>query len=214
MNRRLVSAALGGTLAGISLFWLMPQLIGDTFAACLDCGRPVVLDLPRTVMPSRATERPPAKREKPEPPRDPGKPPPVPTLEIEDPATPGSTTVRIAPTPPDSPEIGGRPALIDGPIGVDPGTERALVVVTAVEPVYPASRLRDGVEGWVEIEFIVTATGTVRDPQIVDAAPHDADFERAALRAINRWKFQPRIVDGRPLEQRARQRIAFKLERD
>jgi len=37
-------------------------------------------------------------------------------------------------------------------------------------------------------------------------------FDEAALRAIERWKFRPKIVDGTPVEQRAKQTIEFTLQ--
>ena len=53
--------------------------------------------------------------------------------------------------------------------------------------------------------------GTVADPNIMEAEPPRI-FNTSALRAILRWKFKPRIVDGKPVPRRGVQVIEFKLE--
>ena len=39
-------------------------------------------------------------------------------------------------------------------------------------------------------------------------------FNREALRAILRWKFKPRFIDGKPVDRRGRQVIEFKLDEE
>lgn len=46
----------------------------------------------------------------------------------------------------------------------------------------------------VTVEFNVTPEGTVVNPQVVDST--NSCFNRAALRAVERWRYQPRIVDN------------------
>jgi protein TonB len=41
----------------------------------------------------------------------------------------------------------------------------------------------------------VTVNGTVENPVVVDADPPDT-FDRASLRAVERFKFNPRVEDG------------------
>jgi protein TonB len=81
-----------------------------------------------------------------------------------------------------------------------------------IPPVYPPRAKRMGIEGEVTVEFTITADGSVEDAKIVEADPSRV-FDRAVLRAIRRWKFAPRIVNGRAIERRARKQIVFKLER-
>ncbi len=85
--------------------------------------------------------------------------------------------------------------------------------VFGVNPRYPRKALIDGTEGWVELEFTVTENGTVADAIVIAAQPKRL-FDGAALQAIYRWKFKPRIVDGVAIAQRARQRIEFVIEPD
>ncbi|RME35089.1 MAG: energy transducer TonB [Gammaproteobacteria bacterium] len=82
-----------------------------------------------------------------------------------------------------------------------------------VPPVYPPRALRAGIEGSVTVEFTITPEGEVADPEIVKADPPKI-FDRAVLRAIRKWKFQPKIVDGKPVARRAVQVIRFTLDRN
>ena len=68
-----------------------------------------------------------------------------------------------------------------------------------------------GQEGWVKIEFTITETGTVKSPRVIDAEPPRV-FNREAIRAILKWKFKPRVVDGVAVERLATQTIDFNLE--
>ena len=70
-----------------------------------------------------------------------------------------------------------------------------------------------GIEGWVQVQFTITPAGTVADQKVVDADPKGL-FERAALDAIGRWKYNPKVVDGRAMERRGVMVVlTFKLEK-
>ena len=68
------------------------------------------------------------------------------------------------------------------------------------------------IEGWVKVEFTITKEGKVKDPVVVASQPSSI-FNRAALKAIKRWKFKPQIIAGEAYEQRAVQTLEFKLSR-
>jgi len=67
-----------------------------------------------------------------------------------------------------------------------------------------------GTEGWVKLEFTILEDGTVSDVDVLDADPKRV-FDRAAKKAILRWKFKPLVVDGKAQQRRATQVIDFKL---
>ncbi len=69
-----------------------------------------------------------------------------------------------------------------------------------VDPSYPAKASRDGIEGWVKLGFTVTASGAVTDISVIDANPSKV-FNREARRALRKWKYKPRLIDGKPVEQ-------------
>lgn len=87
---------------------------------------------------------------------------------------------------------------------------RNFELIRRVNPQYPQQALRNGIQGWVELEFTITAEGDVTNVRVVNAQPRRA-FEREAIRALSQWKFRPRIVNGRPVESNARQRLEFNL---
>lgn len=81
-----------------------------------------------------------------------------------------------------------------------------------VAPGYPMEALRQGVQGYVEFEFTVDDTGTVRDVRTVKLVGHQA-FEAAAKSAITQFRYAPRFVDGQPVATAAVQsRISFAIE--
>ena len=82
--------------------------------------------------------------------------------------------------------------------------------VLQISPVYPPRARRAGIEGRVLVEFTISENGTVEDPKIIKAEPPKI-FNRAVLRAIRGWKFNPRMSDGNFMKQRARKEIVFKL---
>ncbi len=93
------------------------------------------------------------------------------------------------------------------------GIDRDVMPVVQVAPEYPARAQGRGVEGWVQIQFAVTTTGTVRDPVVVGAEPHGV-FEDAALNAIARWRYNPRIDGGVAVERVGLQTvIRFQLQK-
>lgn len=86
--------------------------------------------------------------------------------------------------------------------------------IVKVAPIYPDRALKEGIEGDVLLEFVVTETGAVRDAVVLEANPSGV-FERAALKAVLKFKYKPRIVDGRPVETTGvRNRIAFEISDD
>lgn len=87
----------------------------------------------------------------------------------------------------------------------------ALVIERYVPPSYPKRALERSLEGWVDIEFIVTPDGTTRDVTVTDAS-HTDFFREEAIEAIEQWRVRPRTFMGELIEQRSRTRIRFTLE--
>jgi protein TonB len=84
------------------------------------------------------------------------------------------------------------------------------VLTNPYQPRYPTAAMRAGQEGWVEVSFTVNTSGSVADLKVVDAQPRHV-FDRAALDAVGRWKFQPATQNGTPMAVQLRRRIEFKL---
>ncbi|WP_430391355.1 energy transducer TonB [Dyella sp. 20L07] len=84
------------------------------------------------------------------------------------------------------------------------------VLVRNVNPRYPTTAVRANQEGWVEVSFTITPEGNVDDVKVIDAEPRHV-FDRAAVEAVSRWKYQPATQDGSPVQSQDKRRIVFKL---
>lgn len=102
-----------------------------------------------------------------------------------------------------------KPAVSRLPPAVLP--ENQLRRTRFVPPEYPVRALDRGTQGWVDIEFTVAADGTTRDA-VVRAAEPAGVFDRAALQAVERWRYEPRVVDGIVVDQRVEARVRFQLK--
>jgi protein TonB len=80
-----------------------------------------------------------------------------------------------------------------------------------VAPKYPTDALEDGIEGWVDVSFSVTAAGDVVDARVEAAQPR-ARFDRSALSSVRQWKFEPRAADAVDATLRVKTRVRFELQ--
>lgn len=88
-----------------------------------------------------------------------------------------------------------------------------LIPIVRIEPQFPREALINGISGYVRVSFTVMEDGSVEpgSVKVVEAKPPRL-FDSAAQRAVARWKFKPRIIDGRPVKRPAEQTIQFNLE--
>jgi protein TonB len=80
-----------------------------------------------------------------------------------------------------------------------------------VPPFYPLSARAKGIEGKVELVFVVQADGVVSDVEVTDAFPGTI-FVETAMRAVRQWRFKPGTKDGQAVATRVRLPLCFKLE--
>ena len=137
------------------------------------------------------------------PPKPPETPPETPPQDMDN-INPDAPTINVAP-----PTVSAN-TDIGGPGGMNIAEGDYLPIVR-VAPVYPARALSRGLEGFVDLSFTVTTTGTVKDPIVLQST--SSLFERAAVRAVLKFKYKPRVVDGVPVEVAGvKTRISFMLE--
>jgi protein TonB len=92
--------------------------------------------------------------------------------------------------------------FIDGP----------LVTVVRVEPAYPPAASGRNLEGFVTVQFDVNPDGTVTNVTVVESS--SKIFEKAAIKAAQKFRFKARVVDGVPQPSYGLQnRFVFKMER-
>lgn len=145
---------------------------------------------------------------KPPPPKDP---PPPPKMQISKMDQQVQNMPQMDMPSLDVPMVGGEGMFIGNFQQVDQKAEGDIIPVVVIRPMYPREAAMNGTEGWVEVEFTITEVGTVKDPKVIDAKPPRI-FNREAIRAILKWKFKPRVIDGVAVERRATQIIDFNLD--
>ena len=205
---RIAMAAPFALAMTLGLFLFMNQLISAGRGPVAVPESIAGIRFGRVEIPDEVVTRSRRKPVQPPPPRDP---PPPPRLRVS----------RMAHEPPPLalpelprlavPLVGGAGLFIGNFELVDRAAEGDIVPVVVIRPMYPREAAMAGIEGWVKVEFTITETGSVRDPRIVDAQPPRV-FNREAIRAILKWKFKPRVVEGVAVERRATQVIDFSLD--
>ncbi len=81
-----------------------------------------------------------------------------------------------------------------------------------VPPVYPLSARQSGIEGQVELEFVVTREGLVTEVLVISSQPGNV-FVGAARAAVERWRFEPAQRGGEPVAVRVQVPLQFRLDR-
>ena len=115
-------------------------------------------------------------------------------------------TKPVAEAAPPAPAIAAKPAAA-APVAAP---NRDAQITRMVPPKYPMQAARDNQQGWVEVEFTVTADGSVSNAHVVDSQPRRI-FDRAATEAVSRWQFKPALINGTPTAVVLKRKLEFKL---
>lgn len=117
----------------------------------------------------------------------------------------------VRPTVPNPTFIGGPDAtLVLGGTLPGPSDIVGVPLITAA-PSYPAGCQARGIEGEAVVEFDILGSGQVVNAQIVSST--DKCFERAAIRAIEAWQYQPIIGrEGEVVLEDQRRTFTFELK--
>ncbi len=93
------------------------------------------------------------------------------------------------------------------------GSDRDVIPLVRINPEYPQRALNMGVEGWVVVQFDITPAGTVTNAKVIDSDPKGY-FEKAAIKAVERWRYNPKVEEGVAVERRGVQTlIKFQLSK-
>ena len=208
LDSRFVRPTLYAALFTFSMFWTMHLLIeGGKYLA--DQGESLAtVDFVRLKKESELETRERKKPPKPEPLKQ----PPPPKMKIDTPPP------DAPPTPFQMPKLNLPTNISGGPflgayVGGDLSGYSDLIPLVRISPQYPRNAARDRIEGMVVFEVTINPDGTVKSARPIKAQPRGV-FESAAMQAILKWKFKPKVVDGKGVEATGIQPIEFKMEKE
>lgn len=199
---RFLAALLVAAFVTIGLFYLMQSLISGGEGAMSEPPRGSVLDFVRTPEPEQVQE----KERKPERPPEPEQPPedlPQPQMDNDIADTDGGSGYDFSANMDSGADIGSGMSL--------QASDGEYLPIVKVQAAYPRRALQRGIEGYVVVEFTVTKQGSVRDPVVVEAEP-EGIFDQAAMDAVLKFKYKPRVIDGEAVEvDGVRNRMTFEM---
>jgi len=103
------------------------------------------------------------------------------------------------------------PAQAEATQNQQPAPVSSLSRIKYVAPKYPRAAQRRNLSGWVEVVFIVTTDGDVKDIIVRNSEPGDT-FVNAAVKAVEKWEFEPVVENGMYIEKLVGVRMLFALE--
>ncbi|TMP07043.1 energy transducer TonB [Pseudoalteromonas sp. S3178] len=175
------TAVIGGAVMTFAAFAFMQYLISGEQRAPIKLGGDIIVEIFQAPEDKQTTT---IKRIPP---------PPMPKV-------PPKAPPRVSPSADPIMAINTAPPLIMDSFGDDINstinrpTGDATPIVR-INPKYPTSAARDGIEGWVQLSFNISPTGEVINPVVINAEPKRT-FDREAIRAIKRWKYRPKVIEG------------------
>lgn len=199
---RIPLALLAGALVVAGLFWLMNRMVLAPEQTYERADNSAQINFIRQQNDSQTRTR---QRELPPPPAD--APPPRPPLATAQTLTPPTQVLVNMPQITPSFAV-GVDSIGDASIaGFGLGDSDAMPLVR-MPATYPVKAKMRGIEGYVTARLSIGADGSVVQVEVIDANPAGI-FEREAIRAMYRYKFKPKVVDGVAVEQQATQTIDF-----
>lgn len=69
-----------------------------------------------------------------------------------------------------------------------------------VAPKYPINAAKSKREGWTKLSFVIDVDGKVSDV-LVKESSGSKDLDKASIKAVLEWEYQPALENGKPIEQ-------------
>lgn len=177
---RSVFAIMVALLLNGGLFWTLESLTNVSFD--IEAVEATRIDFTRMRQDTEAASRREEKIERELPPVTPE----IPSIALNS-GDIGGNVVSLAPT------IDTAGAMTGLQLGA--GSDRDVMPLVRINPDYPPRALNRGIEGWVQVQFTITEQGTVTDAIVVDSSPANI-FDDAAIKAILRWRYNPKVEGG------------------
>lgn len=208
----MVTAGVLTVPVALMLFFIMAKLVSQPAKLDNKYGNENFIDFVRSVPRSNNEVR---KRSLPKKPPTPKPQPKMPKMAVKSSQQTQNTAVKSALPMLNSPlALGDGPYLGGGVGGGGAGTgDSSEMPLVRIEPQYPRKAAMAGKEGWVQLKFDVTETGSVDNVAILKSKPRRL-FDQAAKRALLKWKYKPKVVDGKPQRRSGLVvQLDFKLQR-
>ncbi|MEL6185740.1 MAG: TonB family protein [Myxococcota bacterium] len=204
MTARWLAAVVVGTSVAFGLFLGMSRLVAFGAVRLEDARDRDPIEFVRL---RREPQEVAKKKLKPRRPPPPPAAPPAPTPNAPPPG--GASGLAIDVGMPDA-----NPNLkLTGGLSAGTVRDREAVPVVRVQPIYPRRMADQGIEGYVVMRFTITPSGGVSDIEVVESKPAGM-FDRNAERALARWRYDPQLVDGRPVPRPGQLvRLDFQMDR-
>ncbi|WED28967.1 energy transducer TonB [Vibrio sp. DW001] len=134
---------------------------------------------------------------------------PIPEVNLALSVTDMKFAVVVPSTP--SPKATNTP-LVQQPISVKMGQTQQLMPLHRMNPIYPRKALQRKIEGYVVFSFDIDRAGKPQNIKIEESYPSRV-FNREALKALKRWKYQPMMVNGlAQVRSGQRVKLEFKIQ--
>jgi periplasmic protein TonB len=198
-----------GIIITLGLFWFMQMMIASDENTLNEGETYKMIDF---VQMQQQSLEPEIKKELPPEPEKPKTPPKI-SNQVEaqnDTALRDETPLNI-----DMPNLGegmrvanGSPKILS-PMKIAK-MDSVLTPMMQIKPIYPSRAKRMGVEGYVQVQLQVDPSGAVTSIEILKSVP-DGVFDKSVKKALRRWKFRPKTVDGRAVAQKGVLTLNFSL---
>jgi protein TonB len=190
MVRFLVSILLGAVVT-FGLFAFMAFLVSSGDRNKEEQLDNIIVEVNTTPPKSAAEQR---RRVPPPPPPPPKSPPKQQAPEPESSNNTGGLNFNMPGV-----QMSGASTGLSAP-GAGMGRDGDATPIVRIEPKYPIQAARDGKEGYVILSFSINKIGGVEDVNVIEAQPKRV-FDKEAKRALRKWKYKPKVVEGKPLVQ-------------
>ena len=204
---RYFAALLIGLIAALALFWGMERMIASDGSVKTAEVRSTTLDFVRVDREKTAPKQ--KKRLPPEP-----KPLSEPPKQVPQTQAQSATQPQPLMAVPQLPALTHRADFASGPKLSVPAMrgDAELTPLVRINPQYPPNLRRMRIEGHVKARLKVDEAGKVETITIIESVP-EGRFDRSVRRALKRWKFSPKIEDGKAIAYSGVVTITFKLQK-
>ncbi|MGA2591565.1 MAG: M56 family metallopeptidase [Bryobacteraceae bacterium] len=92
------------------------------------------------------------------------------------------------------------------------GMVQATKLISSVKPLYPSGAEAAGIEGTVLLRAVISTEGNLLGVSVMNTSV-DAELAKAAMDAVQQWRYQPTLLNGEPVEVVTTIAVTFRLER-